>query len=192
MADKGLCSFKGCGKQVRSAGLCEAHYKRQWRHGDAGSGGIQRGQKEPWLRDHVGHTGDACLIWPFTRLSNGYGYLRLNGKMTTASRFMCELVNGPPPEPWYEAAHTCGAGHNGCVHPGHLAWKTPSKNRADKVAHGTHNRGSQNHRAKLTEQQVLEIRALDGKEKLSSIARRYGVRPNVVSQIMSRAVWAWL
>lgn len=151
-----------------------------------------RGQKEPWLRDRVGHAGEDCLIWPFNRLSNGYGYVRTAGKMTTASRFMCELVNGPPPEVWYEAAHTCGAGHLGCVHPGHLVWKTPAQNRADRVLHGTHNRGSRNHRAKLTEQQVLEIRALDGKEKLSVIARRYDVNPSVVSQIMSRAVWAWL
>jgi hypothetical protein len=125
-------------------------------------------------------------------MANGYCNIQVNRKMTTASRFMCEAVNGPPPEPWYEAAHSCGAGHSGCVHPGHLSWKTPSANRADKVIHGTHNRGSQNHRSRLNEAQVLEIRSLRGTEKVSTIAARYGVSSGLVSQVLSRAVWAWL
>lgn len=51
-----------------------------------------------WLRAHVQHADDACLIWPFCRhQGDGYGRLGYLGKMFLAHRLMCILVNGEPP-----------------------------------------------------------------------------------------------
>jgi hypothetical protein len=62
------------------------------------------------------------------------GYL---GDTLYAHRLMCQLAHGDPPTPDHIAAHSCGRGHEGCVNPNHLSWKTYSENELDKRVHGT-------------------------------------------------------
>ena len=88
-----------------------------------GQGGTRK-----WLLAHVDYDGDDCLIWPFARIQSGRGHFGYEGKHYQAHVYMCELVNGPCP-PGHEAAHSCGRGHDACVHPKHLSWKTRAENR---------------------------------------------------------------
>lgn len=50
---------------------------------------------------------------------------------------MCQKAHGDPPSPKHDAAHSCGRGHEGCVNPNHLSWKTKKQNQADRITHGT-------------------------------------------------------
>jgi DNA-binding transcriptional regulator YiaG len=139
-----------------------------------------KGKCIAWLREHVAYRSDECLIWPFSRNPElGYGMFGLNGEMLYAHRWMCEEVNGPPPTPQHQAAHSCGRGHDGCVAPTHLRWKTISENLLDKRRHGTH-AGGKGSRATLTAVQIEEIRAARGIESQYATARRFGVKRGTI------------
>jgi hypothetical protein len=116
----------------------------------------------------------------------------VNGKRTVASRYVCELAHGAPPTPKHEAAHSCGNGKDGCVNQNHLSWKTRTENQADRLEHGTHNRGARQGRSKLNEDDVREIIALKGKEKQRDLAKRFGVTRMTVSSIHTGKNWAWV
>lgn len=142
-----------------------------------------QGKCYQWLIDHQGYDGDYCLIWPFYRNPNGYGQLGYLGESYWAHRFMCELVNGPPPTPDHEAAHSCGNGSGGCAHPKHLSWKTKTENLLDCREHGTHARNIHGLGGRLTLEQVEQIRDLKGKKTQAEIAIMFGVSDPTIRDI---------
>lgn len=73
-----------------------------------------------------------------------------------------------------------------------MSWKTRKENMADKITHGTHNRGERQYRAKLTEDKARQILALKGIMKQADIASLMGVRQDQISRIQSGKRWAWL
>jgi hypothetical protein len=152
-----------------------------------------KGKAVQWLRDNVTYAGDGCLLsWPFYRHpKKGYGVFGYNGKLYHAPRFMCELVNGPPPNPKHEAAHSCGNALLGCLAPNHLSWKTPLENAADKQLHGTAATrwGKQPTRYVLTADDVAKIRALEGAVTQRELANRFGVSENNIQLILKRKTW---
>lgn len=185
------CSVDGCGKPVRnSRGWCSAHYERWLNHGDPLGGRTPRGEPVRYLREHVlTYDGDDCLVWPYARLTNGYGHMYFHGKSRTVSSVVCEQIHGPAPTQMHEAAHSCGKGHEGCITPRHLRWATPVENRADKLIHGTANLGERNGSAKLTEADVLEIRSMKGMRTQQKIADKFGVSRSLISMLHSGKVW---
>lgn len=151
----------------------------------------KRGQGETlkFLKAHVNHQGDDCLIWPFSRKETGYGHFGFDGKMRSAHRFMCELAHGPAPE-GMQAAHECGNGSGGCVNPKHLKWKTQGENERDKHKHGTAGpcrKGEK--RKKLNAEQVVEIRSLIGTMAETELAALYGVTRGHIYLIKTGKVW---
>jgi len=146
-----------------------------------------------WLEKHSRHDGDGCLIWPFKRNRFGYGRASIDGKVGIASRYMCVLAHGDPPMPKMQAAHICGNGAGGCVNPKHLRWATRHENEADKLAHGTTNRGQRNGRSKLGPTEVLRVRAAiaDGMT-VRGTAALFGVSNGTVTAILSGRTWGWL
>jgi len=184
------CSI--CGKLSFARGWCKAHYLRWYKHGDPLAGGTATNAPTDWLRDHICHIGDGCLIWPFARKPSGYAEIRWDDKATLATRVMCTLAHGNPPTPEHEAAHSCGKGHEGCIHPQHLRWATHVENEADKLIHGTRLRGEQKVTSKLTTDQVKEIRSLRGQLKQREIASIYGVTRQTIGDILNARKWAWM
>jgi hypothetical protein len=136
------------------------------------------------------HATDDCLTWPFSRLGKGYGSLTQNNETIYAHRYICELAHGRPPTSEHEAAHSCGKGHEGCINPQHLSWKTPAENQADRLLHGTDGRGSRNQNAKLSEADVRAIR--EDTRKHYEIAASYNVDRTLIGAIKSRKSWAHL
>lgn len=118
--------------------------------------------------------------------------MSFRGRRTLASRVMCVLAHGEPPDLSYEAAHSCGNGANGCLNPGHLSWKTRTENQGDRVEHGTHQRGERQWKAKLTESDVRTIRKRAEQERQSVIAKDYGINQCTVSEIKTGRKWGWL
>lgn len=192
IAEGSTCTIEGCHKPQRSFGLCVAHYTRQRRHGSPSGGGPEYAQAQQFLRDHAGHVGDECLFWPFARGSKGDGVVYFRGKQTSTNYAMCCLAHGEPPSSKHEAAHSCGRGHDACVNPNHLRWATRKENHADKLLHGTHNRGEQGPSAKLTIAQVREIRKLRGVVKQRVLAEKFNVTVGAIHSIQIRKNWAWL
>lgn len=84
--------------------------------------------------------------------------LSIEGKKYRISvhRMVCWAFHGAPPSPIHHAAHGDGNSHRN--HYDNLSWKTPKENQADRVIHGTHCRGARSANAKLTNDDVLEIR----------------------------------
>lgn len=196
MAVSRLCSIPDCNKPAAKGrrGFCYPHYKRAWRHGDPLGGGTSPGEPARYLREVVlAYDGDECLIWPYARTLGGYGFLEIeDGTKQYVHRLACAEENGPPPSPKHEAAHKCGRGSCGCATRRHLLWKTPTENRADKLNHGTHNRGERHSLAKLTEPQVRQILALKGKMPQWRIGEMFGVCQTAVGAIHRRRNWGWL
>lgn len=165
-----------------------------------------------WIIDHSSHVGEGCLIFPFYRHPNGYGVVWVGSgkdrRRAGAHRRMCDEAHGEAPTPAHEAAHSCGKGHEGCVHPKHLRWATRKENAEDAVSHGVvfnpHGLpgtkkdghrvvqvGELHGRARLTERDVLSIRArLAEGEKVKDLASTYGVHRSTISLIKSGKNWS--
>lgn len=144
-----------------------------------------KGATEAFLRAHVAHSSDHCLLWPFARTATGYGIAVVGGVQKHASRWMCVLAHGAPHPETLEAAHRCG--NRACVNPRHLRWETPKGNQADRLVHGTDIRGQKNVKTTLTNEDVRAIRAAP--PDLAAICRRYGVSKGCVSKIRSGQRW---
>lgn len=186
------CSVEGCDRPLKALGLCSMHYRRQKRHGAPTGGRAPNGTKLDWLLEHASYDGGECLKWPFRSAGRGYGLLRYERTTSPASRVMCFLVHGEPPDKRDHAAHSCGNGDEGCVNPRHLRWASCSSNHADKVLHGTDMRGEKHHNVRLSEADVRCIRTLIVSKSQRSIATEYGVSRRTVCDILERKTWTWL
>lgn len=142
-----------------------------------------KGEAAAFLFDNVGYNGDGCLTWPFSTMPTGYGALGYLGEQHYAHRFMCELVNGPPPSPIHEAAHSCGRGKFGCVDPRHLTWKTPTGNALDSREHGTQARNPWGPKGKISRRQIAEIWALKGRETQAVTGKKFDISASTVRDI---------
>ena len=134
---------------------------------------------------------DDCIIWPFYRTKAGYAMIA-RPKLTTASRYILMQTVGEPPED-FQAAHSCGKGHLGCVNPKHLRWASRQDNMDDKKIHGTLPIGSKNGRAIMTNESVVSLR-LDRSLgwKVRDLAAKYGISRAAVGRIILGKAWAHL
>lgn len=73
-----------------------------------------------------------------------------------------------------------------------LSWGTWEQNNGqDKVERGTTNRGERQGQSKLTEKEVLEIRAnhAEGLMKINQQAKKYKVSSATISNVIGRVTW---
>lgn len=186
------CSVDGCTRPVKARGWCNAHHKRWMRHGDHLGGRTPEGVPMQWLEDvALSFDGADCLTWPFADAGNGYGRIWTGERSAYAHRVVCERTSGPAPD-GCDAAHSCGNGDLGCVNPHHLSWKTRQGNFADKLAHGTHQRGERHGQSKLSEAAARDIKSNTARLAVGDLARRYGVSSRTVSDIQGGRRWGWL
>ena len=146
-----------------------------------------KGKTVAWLHEHATYDGDGCLIWPFSCTPKGHGNFGHNGKQHRAHQYMCRLVHGERPTAKHEVAHSCGRGHDACVHPHHVSWKTRAENQAERNLHRP--KVPRLVRYKVTAEQVAEIRALRGKKTLRELADMFGISDGNVSNILAGRTW---
>lgn len=187
------CIVDGCNNLRHGHGLCSKHHRRKRVFGDT----VTRlrpanGEALAFLDMAKLHTGDDCLYWPFNRQRNGYAVAVVEGVTQRVHRVVCEAVHGPSPQDEMQVAHSCGRGRQGCVNPRHLRWATASENCADKVRHGTHNRGERHNLVKLSEDDVRAIRAARGKVYQRVLAQQYGVSRPTITMIQTGKTWSHL
>lgn len=131
-----------------------------------------------------------CWEWAGVRdTKDGYGVINIKGRSgrTRAHRFSYEMHKGEIPE-GLVVRHKCD--NPCCVNPDHLELGTHADNTADSVSKGRHVHGEKMHTAKLTEQDVLDIRgsSLSSKE----LALKYGVDSTNIWCIRAGKTWKHL
>lgn len=143
------CSVSTCDATAAVRGMCSKHYARKYRderkRRDMADNphDYENGRKRPdsaprrWIRENAGHTGDACLIWPFRREKNGRPIMgagsaisdgkRIYNKPDSAAFVMYCAAFGNPFETLttrgvrnFVIRHTCGNAKGGCVNPHHM------------------------------------------------------------------------
>ncbi len=156
-----------------------------------------------------------CWLWKGT-LCEGYGQFWLWSKTIQAHRFAYEITKGPLKN---NCCHTCD--NPPCCNPNHLWDGTVLENNQDSARkgrtakgsrHGSHThperraygerngsrlhlasrpRGSKNTSAKLTEEQVLQIRQeyTPGKISQKYLAEKYRIGQPRISSIVNRQSW---
>lgn len=122
--------------------------------------------------------------------NNGYrqAMLRRGGGPHQVSVLVLTAFAGPRPK-GYECCHSNGISHDDRIE--NLRWDTRAGNAADKLRHGTHNRGERCGSAKLTERQVRAIRSVHGVPQ-ARLAREHGVSQAQISQIRTGKRWGHL
>lgn len=124
---------------------------------------------------------DQCWLWTGAQNSKGYGCIGTSGDMVElAARISWEMEHGRPPGSDEFVRHRCGDPL--CVNPHHLRI---TRKRPRGVT-----RGEQNHKAKLTENDVKRIkRALADGQTQASLARAHGVSSYTIRDIARGNTW---
>jgi len=154
-----------------------------------------------WLHIRVRENG--CWEWEGSRGPSGYGSVRVDGRSEYVHRHAWVLRYGPIPDTLH-VLHRCD--NPPCINPAHLFLGTNRDNvedmcRKSRQAKGdrqgsrvhpeTRACGEKNGRAKLTRDQVEEIRRdyLSRKSSQREIARRHGISQPTVSEIVNFRNW---
>lgn len=140
--------------------------------------------------EHVDKSGD-CWIWTAGRTGNGYGSFSIDGShRIPAHRVAYQLAFGTIPNGLW-VLHHCD--NRLCVNPNHLFLGTRNDNSVDMVAKGRAARGERNVTARLTREQVREIRAkYDTHLSVRELSREYGVCKSEINYIITKKSWYWL
>jgi len=142
--------------------------------------------------------------WRLRGFIDGDGYVRYvlfnaGGQKQTviAHRLVAEAFIGPAPSGAHEVAHNNGSRLSN--HYTNLRWATRKENDADTVVHGTARVGINNGRAKLSEDDIRDIRKMyheiKNRErfgKISDLARQYGIHHATLVNIATGRSWVHL
>lgn len=130
---------------------------------------------------------DECWHWQGTIQNTGYGAIWYLDKLYLAHRVSWEIHNGPIPD-GMNVCHECD--NPPCWNPAHLFVGSDADNMADKVAKGRQPRGETNGNARITEAQVIQIRALRASGyQQQELADMFGISQPTVGQIVRRVTW---
>lgn len=139
-------------------------------------------------------TESGCWIWLGSTVK-GYGQFQPSTKgRQLAHRYALEQKLGRGIEPGKFACHKCDTPL--CVNPDHLYEGTIQSNSDDKVARGRQstgdrvkhrNRGESHYAAKLTESDVIAIRA--SSESPTNLARIYRISTTAILRALNGVTW---
>lgn len=130
-----------------------------------------RGLMKP-MRAHLGHLYILCK--------------RQRPRKLYVHRAVLLAFIGPCPA-GMEACHGDGNPANNRLE--NLRWDTRLANAADKQLHGTQPRGAKSGTAKLSIDQVREIRSLHGRRTLRSLARQFNVSHTAIRRAATGVTW---
>jgi hypothetical protein len=151
----------------------------------------RRGRYQPldriWARG-VRDPATGCLLLP----GDDYGMVSVRGTLDRVHRLAWRLSRHRPIPPGRMVTHRCD--RKPCFEPTHLRLGTAASNAAEAVARGRIRRGERHPGARLTEADVVAIRAkrrADGSLH-RELADEYGVARTTISSVVRGATWAWV
>jgi hypothetical protein len=143
-----------------------------------------------WFSQNHTIDNNQCWIWNGGRNSAGYGCVGRNNVMFLVHRISLEKKIGRVLDAKEDARHICpNAPNRKCYNPEHLEAGTRKQNMEDMVTYGRSQTGSKNHHSKLTEDDVISIRAIRSMFLLSELAEMFGVDQALISMIANRKIW---
>ena len=137
----------------------------------------------------AGPNGD-CWEWQAYLNARGYGVINVFGKLDLAHRISWAFAFDRKVPDGMCVCHSCD--NPKCVNPAHLWIGTNRDNVNDRQRKGRHTpcRGTQNGKSKLSEAEVLQIRASTGSH--AELSRQFGVTHQVIRAIRVGQIWRHL
>lgn len=130
-----------------------------------------------------------CWIWKGSKFTSGYGDLSFFPSERRAHRASWVIHYGKIPKGLH-VLHKCDV--KDCVNPEHLFLGTHRENMQDMVRKGRRPKifGTRHGMSKLTEKDILNIRALD-KKSISrlEISKQFNITKENVGYIVRRVTW---
>lgn len=152
-----------------------------------------------WNKVKIEEAEDGCWNWTGKKDKNGYGIVSVRSKKTRkyfrAHRLSWESINGAITKGLF-VCHICD--NPACIKPEHLFIGTPAENCKDMTDKGrrakgvqTSNPGEKHPGAKLTEEQVKNIRSIFSKGGISKVdlGKQFGVSDSLIRAIVNRICW---
>lgn len=139
---------------------------------------------------------ETCWLWTGRPDASGYGCVRIRDegrcRSIQAHRAAFGLLTGVLPGADEVLRHVCDQRH--CVCPAHLVAGTHRDNVRDRVERGRCARGERNGRAKLSAEDVREIRfeINSGLSSAKSLSRRFQVDLKTICAIRDGRTWRHL
>lgn len=134
------------------------------------------------LSAHSNPQPNGCIHWVGALNNKGYGQIRVGDKCISTHRAAYEVAHGKL-HTGEQVLHQCD--NPKCINPDHLFLGTPSTNSIDKVKKRRQALEMRLPHTKLTDKDVLTIRAAVGTN--AAVALRYGVNPSQISRIRTGA-----
>lgn len=185
------CIEEGCERKSRTREFCNAHYEYRRRRGGFEGAPDPRSDQVARYQSKVDRSGGpaACHPWNASVNHSGYGHFRADGRMHLAHRWAYSRFVAPLGDEEV-VRHSCD--NPPCQNLHHLLSGSVKDNVQDMFERGRDydRRGTGNSRAKLNEEQVLEIRS--SSEPATVLADRYDVSTQLISTIKLRQTWAHL
>lgn len=192
-----FCSVEGCERKSSARTYCTMHYHRWQRYGDPtivkGSNGVigETPEERFWAQVDK-NAPNGCWEWRGSVNSVwGYGRYLFKGTVRKPHRLAWFLIKGEWPQ--MMLLHSCD--NRICVNPDHLREGTQKENVGDAVERNRNPKGETHGQAKVTEEDVKEIRQRyqrynrKGGDTQASLAREFGVSQSVISKIILRESW---
>src|SRR5262249_36309855 len=148
-----------------------------------------------WYKIDIGEPAE-CWLWTASLDRGGYGQINDGlGHIRKAHRLVLEITIGRELRGGEWALHTCDV--RACCNPRHLYVGTPLDNTRDMHERGRYQhqtaRGATNANAKLSDEQVREIKAAlatgGARGYRARLARRYGVNGSIITRIADGRMW---
>lgn len=134
-----------------------------------------------------------CIEWVGGKYGKGYGRLYVAGKQYSGHRLTYYAATGEDPGDLH-VLHRCD--NPSCINPEHLFLGTHRENMQDRNKKGRVikpcNKGSNNGRALVTAEQVIQIREdySSGKQPKEDLMRWTGLSKSGLAQILHRRTWS--
>lgn len=132
-----------------------------------------------------------CWIWDRTVSSNGYGVVRVDGKIERAHRKSYEVFYGVKIAEDKDACHKCDV--RCCVNPEHIFVGSRKENMSDCISKGRfsfikNGKGESSPSSKLKNSDILSIRS--DKRSTRVLSQIYKVDRRTISFIKKRITWS--